>query len=691
MAIYTRVSTTSQVGGRFDSCESQAAICRDYITRHAAEGWHEIACYTDAAYSGGTMNRPGITALKRQIAAGEVRVVLIFKLERMLRSTDEWAPFRSFLQQHGCKLVSTTEDLTEDTPSGRLKNNIMVSVAEYERLNTAEKVRAKMLEQAKRGYWNYGLVPFGYGYDEKKQLLQPDPGEAAVVRGIFDEAARLVPLNRIADRLDREGRRTRARQWSSRDGSARTVGGTRFRTDILRALLRNPIYAGRIRFLNKDYPGKHEALVSPELWEQANAALADPKPLSRDLFRSSNVHGYFLKGLLHCAHCQRALMPWTSSARGDAQKRFRYYVCGSFTRERHAADCPVRAVPARALESAVVGFIGGIARHPDLLRRAVEESRVRGQRERGPLRERLAQLDREIATVTRQINNCVDAVVHGGTDALADELRNRARSLKDKKYGLTVQHEQARQELAACEQELLGDDRIRGALRKFGEVFPDLAVPEQSRLMQLCVDRIEVTGRAGAARGRRFELALRLPVARLVEGMEEQLVVETRAARLERRTLTLPLTVGTEPGGGVSILRPFHLPMQAGRPENPAPAVTRQRHALHRALEWQRLRARLPRMTTADFARQVRVSPATVDFHFGLLRLAPEIQAFLLQLRDRASIRRFGLLRLLPLARLEPIAQRTQFAALLAPGEVLPAPSANGAVSPGIRRSPRVA
>ena len=31
VAIYTRVSTDNQVGGRFDSCESQLAICRDFV------------------------------------------------------------------------------------------------------------------------------------------------------------------------------------------------------------------------------------------------------------------------------------------------------------------------------------------------------------------------------------------------------------------------------------------------------------------------------------------------------------------------------------------------------------------------------------------------------------------------------------------------------------------------------------
>ena len=92
------------------------------------------------------MNRPGVRAMMRHIEAGEVKIVLIFKLERVLRSTDEWGPFRTFLQKHGCKLVSPTEDLSEETPSGRLKNNIIMCVSEYDRLNTADKIRIKLTE-----------------------------------------------------------------------------------------------------------------------------------------------------------------------------------------------------------------------------------------------------------------------------------------------------------------------------------------------------------------------------------------------------------------------------------------------------------------------------------------------------------------------------------------------------------------
>jgi hypothetical protein len=556
----------------------------------------------------------------------------------------------------------------------------MVSVAEYERLNTAEKVRAKMLEQAKRGYWNYGLIPFGYGYDEKKQLLQPDPAEAPIVRFVFEQAAKQVPLNTLVTRLVEKGCRTRVRHWITRHGENSTLGGGFFRSDHLRAMLRNPIYAGRIRFLKEEYLGKHEALVSAELWERANAAVASPKRMQRDVFNTSNVHGYFLKGLLQCSHCNRALMPWTSSPRGKENKIFRYYLCDGHSHARGQGNCPVRSVPARLLESAVVGFIGGIAKHPDLLRRAIEESRIRTQRDRGPMRERLTKLDAEIATLTRQINNCVDAIVRGGTDAIADELRDKARTLKDQKHQLVVQQEQARQELSASEQELLGDDRIRHALGRFGDVFPDLTFPERARLMQLCVDRIDVKRGEGRNQGR-LQLALRLPVARLVEGMEERVVIDGRSARattLERRTLTLPVSIETASNGAAAILQPFGLPLEPGKAQAPAAVRPTCRHPLYQALAWERLRAKQPSITTAEFAKQLGVSAATVDFHAVLLRLAPEIQTFLLKLRDRESIRRYGLMRLQPLARLDHGAQLRQF-------EVLRTNAGIGAIPPMVQ------
>lgn len=177
----------------------------------------------------------------RQIEAGEIKIVLIFKLERVPRSTEERGPFRSFLEQHGCRPVSPTEDLSGETPSGRLKNNLMMSVAEYERLNTAEKIRIKLNEQAKRGFWTGGQVPFGYVYDETLQGLSPHPTESPTLRRVFEMAARLTSLTEIANTLNAQGLRTCARIFNRRSGAKQNVGGKRFRSDIVRRLITRPL------------------------------------------------------------------------------------------------------------------------------------------------------------------------------------------------------------------------------------------------------------------------------------------------------------------------------------------------------------------------------------------------------------------------------------------------------------------
>ncbi|EIP99293.1 PEP-CTERM putative exosortase interaction domain-containing protein [Opitutaceae bacterium TAV1] len=52
VAICTRVSTEGQVGGRFDSCESQAVICRETIRRQSGEGWFEVVTGLSGGVSG---------------------------------------------------------------------------------------------------------------------------------------------------------------------------------------------------------------------------------------------------------------------------------------------------------------------------------------------------------------------------------------------------------------------------------------------------------------------------------------------------------------------------------------------------------------------------------------------------------------------------------------------------------------
>ena len=675
VAIYSRVSTANQVGGRFDSCESQAAVCRDFIAKHANDGWFEVACFSDPAYSGSSMNRPGIRALMRQIEAGEIKIVLIFKLERVLRSTDEWGPFRSFLQQHNCRLVSPTEDLSDETPSGRLKNNLMMSVAEYERLNTAEKIRIKLNEQAKRGFWTGGQVPFDYVYDETLQGLSPHPTEAATLRRIFEMAASLTSLTEIANTLNAEGLRTRARIFNRRSGAKQNVGEKRFRSDIVRRLISRPLYAGRVRMNGKEFPGQHAALVSDDLWERANAAIRPAALPAARRFRNRDKHFHLLKAVAFCGCCNRAMIPNASGKLDPDGKPYRYYTCGYAHKERTDAKCPVRHVSATALETAVVGFLGACSQHPDALAATTAHAKSLRQTDRAPLRARLTALEGELANIAEQLRNCARALILGQATALDDVLREQAEALNADKQRLLVEREQVRMELAACEDGDVATARVSQALQKFSELLPSLSPNEQRDLVMLFLDRVEVrpsSRPAGklAAGVRLLELRLKLRVHRLVEGMAERLVIEERVQRADSaapsRPLVLTLDVSLAPSSGttkpVTLLAPF--PCELGitrRATTPEPAKPPVLHPIHRARAWRRRLDTERGLNQLKLSAEEGLSPGSITHHLKLLQLADDIQAKLLDLTKAQDVRLYGLNQMKALAELPHDEQRKRF------------------------------
>lgn len=674
VAIYTRVSTDNQVGGRFDSCDSQAAVSREFIRKHAAEGWREVACYTDAAYSGSTMDRPGLKALRRQIEAGEVKVVVIFKLERMSRNMDEWGPFRAFLQKHGCRLVSATEEISEAEPEGRLKNNIMMSVAEFERLNTAKKTRLKMLEQAKRGIWNGGMIPYGYGYDRGAQRLVPDPKESAVIRRVYEEAAKLVSPERIAGQLNAEGLRTKERVFRGADGTDRNVGARRFRSDGLRIIIANPVYRGVIRYKGNEYRGQHASLVSNELWEKANAAVEKTTRPAPEVRVDRDKHFHLLKGLAVCGCCNRALIPHVSGKKDPVGRPYRYYDCGEVVKERQDARCPVGRIAAGSLERAVVQYLGEVGRHPAIIAAAVGVSQTRREGRREELKKLQTDLDRKLAEVNKGIRNCIEAIATGGR-GIAEELGERATAFKQKKQELVVERERVTQELVGSEREVLDERRVCESVEKFGKLLRSLAPAEQKALVQLFVERIEVRPGKRApsespevAGERKLELRFKLNVPRLVDGMEERLIVETKEPRASLRRFTLSAEVALRPQGRVDqaqVVAPVRVTEGTSKPApNPVPkeaSLGDANHPLVRAMAWQRELKKDPDLSLRGLAKREGVVPPTITQHMKLLRLVPEIRDFVGRLSDPKDLYFFSLRRLMPLAEMSRENQLEQF------------------------------
>ncbi len=586
----------------------------------------------------------------------------------MRRTTHEWVPFRAFLRKHGCRLVSATEDISDETPSGRLKNNIVMSVNEYERDNTSEKIHLKLVEQAKRGMWTGGNVPYGYSYDAELQGLKPLPEEAAVLRRIYQQAAQLVTLTDIANALNDEGIRTRARVRQRRDGTKYAIGQKRFRTDILRRLIQRPLYAGRVRMHGIEYPGQHEAIVKAEVWDCANAALRRSLQPVRTRLRVGDKHFHMLKGIAFCGCCGRAMIPNASGKRSAKGQLYRYYTCGYTHKERTDARCTVRHVSATALETAIVGFLGQCSLHPSVLQATVGSSHERRAKERAPLRSRFSELDRTLADLSQQLRHCAQAIARGGIDFLSTELREVASALQEKRQGLLVEREQVRQDLTACEQKSLDPERVRRSLGRFSELLPTLTPAQQRDLLLLFLERVEVCPAPKAVPvpgAKHFELRLKVRVARLVEGMEERLIIDARERPAVPTGSVRPLVLQAEitmlATGGVELLAPFSYTLSAPR-KPAAPRPKPGQHPLHRARAWQRRLETETGLKRVTLAKEEGLSPGAITHHMKLLQLAPDIQERLLNLTAPKDLRKFSLNRMKALAELTIEEQRQRFA-----------------------------
>jgi DNA invertase Pin-like site-specific DNA recombinase len=140
-AVYIRVSSKRQ------DTASQEPDVRRYLAANGLEG---APVYRDK-FTGRTMDRPGFSKLLAAIHAGEVKNVIIWRLDRLGRTASGLAALFSDLNARKVNLVSLRDGLDLSTPAGRLMGHVLASVAEYETEVRAERVLAGLEAARERG------------------------------------------------------------------------------------------------------------------------------------------------------------------------------------------------------------------------------------------------------------------------------------------------------------------------------------------------------------------------------------------------------------------------------------------------------------------------------------------------------------------------------------------------------------
>ncbi len=363
-AIYTRKSTEEGLDMEFNSLDAQREAGESYITSQRHEGWTLVPdYYDDGGFSGGSMERPALKKLMRDIEKGLIDVVVVYKVDRLSRSLSDFAKMIDLFDKHNVSFVSVTQQFNTTTSMGRLTLNILLSFAQFEREVIGERIRDKVAATKRKGMWMGGIKPLGYDTKDKKLVINEK--EAELVRLIFERFTILQSMTLLAKELRDQGYRTKS--WISQNGKQR--GGNTITKGFLYKVLNNRTYLGEIGHLGNSYPGQHKPIISYALWEKVRMVTKE-NPRKRQI-RTRGLSTALLQGLCICGGCQSVMTP-THSKKTNG-RLYRYYKPSAHLKNE-CEDCPVGSVPAGELENIVLNQIRFAICTPEIMVRVWREA-----------------------------------------------------------------------------------------------------------------------------------------------------------------------------------------------------------------------------------------------------------------------------------------------------------------------------
>lgn len=319
-----RVSTVGQV--YHDDIPMQRIACREFIAKH--DDWELVDEVLEKGVSGykvKTADRDGLVEIKEKALAKKFDILLVFMFDRIGRRDDETPFVVQWFVENGIEVWSVKEgEQRFENHVDKLLNYIRFWQASGESEKTSMRIRTKHLQMIEEGLYRGGLVPFGYrteylGRVNKKNQpvrdLVIDEAESAIVKEIFHKiVSDGWGTNRIAN-------------WLNDQGIPTKRGKAFWRATSVRALVRNPIYIGRIRFGDDlSEPLEIFRIIDDYTFEQCEKIIvrrAPRKPGSREGNQRSTSDG-LLTGILFCGSCGERLCfnhNTTVKALADGTKR----------------------------------------------------------------------------------------------------------------------------------------------------------------------------------------------------------------------------------------------------------------------------------------------------------------------------------------------------------------------------------
>ncbi len=256
--IYVRVSTKEQVD-EGNSLSTQQKICNDYALKHE----YEIAeTFIEQGESAKTVDR---TELQRLLAycankKNGVRAVIIYKLDRLSRNTDDYSQLRLLLKRYGVEIKSTSEHF-ENTPVGRFMENTMANISQFDNDIRSERCAGGMRDAMRDGRYVW-MATVGYRNVKiaGRSTIEQDEVMAPLILRTFElVASNVYPTEEVRRMITKEGLLNKT--------------GKPFSKGYFYSMLKNELFAGWIVKFGERHKGTFTPIVSEELFNQVQRVL----------------------------------------------------------------------------------------------------------------------------------------------------------------------------------------------------------------------------------------------------------------------------------------------------------------------------------------------------------------------------------------------------------------------------------
>jgi site-specific DNA recombinase len=444
------VSTASQVQTDYDpegiSIPAQRLACQ----RKAEQmGLTVVGEYVEPGRSATTITkRPVFQEMLARIKNDrDVDYVIVYNLSRLNRNRVDDAQVLMLMRSLKVTLISAQGNIDE-TPAGQLMHGILAAFNEYRSNADGADIRYKMGQKVRNG-GTVSRAKFGYLNVREKidgreiRTVAVDPERADYVRLAFELAATSdYTMERLARVLSDKGLRMRSQ-------ANRPAGPVSAK--YLARVLRGRYYIGFVSYQGEEYQGRHEPLVSAELFAKVQAVLDERLPRAGE---RQHRHHHYLKGSLWCGRCHdkgvesRLVLTKVKGSGGE----YWYFFCTA--RQDHDCDAPYIRV-----EDAEAGALRHYAslRLPDGFASRVREvlSATLADEERS-VRLVHEQLTKRLTELDIKEDNLLDLVEAG--DSVPTKVRTRLSAIAEER-------ERVKRELANQGQSLeAGAAVIRAAL-----------------------------------------------------------------------------------------------------------------------------------------------------------------------------------------------------------------------------------